>query len=532
MALRRRRIFTPTWSGEPETEELLGRAEDNVIPPPSPGIIRRVAPIVASVLGNSLPMMQEAAIQDAQERMNQQVGEGARQIAGGGGVLLSDSTNVVPIRRPANIPVNFDPSSGAIFERPVNSPQVDSQYEPMANLQAGYSGDDKVVPITRPRRMQPTFNPSEVSTSITPELAEQTVPFERPVYPENVSELTRERTVTPIDPATLERPRRIEPLDDSPMARLQREEYALRTTPVGMGRGKAALLGALQGLARGGLGGAAAGALVGVASPTSIARLKRQEQLSEVNQQMDDVLQREQRAAQIDWMRQRPEIQRVQMESRAANAQQAALMKQLSLQGKYKRGENRRLDAQLDAAGLSVSDFDKSRGQNPIFKSANGVQYQFNRQTGQFEEAQGIPQDQSGVRVPIRLSDGSVVNVRQDTAGMMDATRQAREQIRADRLEERDYQRGRDAKRDSEREQQRRQSAVSQLRTLRDLYRRAASAAAYGDERGGDDAAALIEMANGLAGDIEGAYGDIPEVREAIQKARAGEIRGGASVSK
>lgn len=299
--IRRRRVLTPPFVASPQTEDLLGQVEDNVLRRP-----RVVAP--ASVDPT-------AVVEQSRPTVIQP------ELVGGTPPFIA--------------PQNIDAQAG--FDQPVAR---------------------RVVPMSQP-----------VESNIDDSMIDGSVPITRPVQPIAMNSAELDTTQT--------RPRLVDPLAD-----LQRKEEDIRLHPTKIGRGKAILLGALQGLAQGGIGGALGGAAVGAVSPDSIGRLRQQQELGEVNQQIDQRMQREGRIAQIDALKQRPAIAAArearignQQQSMALSREQRTFLERAKLTGGYKRGQNPPDDAIADrlfGAG-SLQDFDTKKNERARTVAGDGL---------------------------------------------------------------------------------------------------------------------------------------------------------------
>lgn len=317
--IRRRRYGTPSYTGGKEAEELLAAAEDAVLR-------RQRRPIDPNF-------------------------------------VIDPSTLGLP---PAN-DAGFTRTSAQVGLPDVNDPGF-------------YISPDKFDSKDEPLMRRRTIGTQPVSTTISPEMADQSVIVRRP----NVLGPDENNVIQPELDTTLERPRRTQPRDM--VADLTSYRREVEANPEKLSRKRALLVGLLQGLAAGAqngiggmLGGAATGAITGAISPNTISRFRNQGKLAEIDRDINSEVEREGALARIDYMRQRPAIQQQQMEQRAASQRslsmsrkQAALLRQLSLQGKYKRGENPALDAQIDEADLEISDFDKSKNEGPRIRSGDG----------------------------------------------------------------------------------------------------------------------------------------------------------------
>jgi hypothetical protein len=265
------------------------------------------------------------------------------------GRTVSEAVAERPLTR---LPTNIDPETGGIFEQPIQriQPELATGTPPFVPQ------DETVVPI---RRIS-TFNP--VSTSVTPEMAEQSVPIQRPIQPlvETPELPVVRRLSTPTDLGggstysgvsqegdaldNSSRPRIVDPLQDV----IKRREYD-RLNPPKISRGKAIALAALRGFAAGGLGGALGGAAVGAVSPSSVARLRQGELLAQDDQDIDRMMSQQERSARLDALKQRPVYQQQQlgMRQRQLNQQEVNSKRQGILAAlRYKPT----LDAERDAA--------------------------------------------------------------------------------------------------------------------------------------------------------------------------------------
>jgi hypothetical protein len=108
---------------------------------------------------------------------------------------------------------------------------------------------------------------------------------------------------------------------------------------------------------------------------------------------MDAQGEKEQRAAQSEALN--DEAKRAAIR----HATKASLLGTLRVAGKYERGQNPSLDAQLEAADMVVPNFDKSKGGNFTWHESGGQSYTMNSKTGDIRQATALTAD--GTPAPI-----------------------------------------------------------------------------------------------------------------------------------
>lgn len=137
-------------------------------------------------------------------------------------------------------------------------------------------------------------------------------------------------------------------------------------------------------------------AALGVAAPKQVARELNARELQGLQGEQARELKMRGEQANV----QQTELENVALQGRpkaeARKAAQDAIEKDLSRLDHYKRGENVRLDQRLDDAGYEVTEFDKRKGETPIFTDWMGRKKHYNRETGQWEDT-NLPENPAEV---------------------------------------------------------------------------------------------------------------------------------------
>jgi hypothetical protein len=190
-----------------------------------------------------------------------------------------------------------------------------------------------------------------------------------------------------------------------------------------------------------GIGGLLAGLINRRADEEQIDR-PQQLARAQAQLQLDSATEKEQREraesdarvasekAQAEHTRTQTRLLPEQVDAAARAKMQATLLSQLRLAGRYKRGENATFDSALDAAGLSVSDFEK--GGKLQWHEAGGQVYVMNPSTGEtrYATVDGKPVEDASKKP----GEDGLTPFQSRTFADHAAEREQRRQIEAERL--------------------------------------------------------------------------------------------------
>jgi hypothetical protein len=317
------------------------------------------------------------------ERMEEEMRQAEKRLFGGGGVAFGDHGSDLPLPRRTIAPPVLEPPSAQTLPTRIKVQEPPPEAIELPTYKPSRSVESNVVAL-------PTRNMAlpEARTGVTmAPLAPPDLPTRQMPTRVFVGERTAGMTTLEIREAEL---RQLETAGVDSKVRVTPEGVEV-SPPQKMSRKRGSFEGAILGLASGGLAGAAVGAVTGAVAPGRMARRGRQEEIARASRRVDEGMDREARAAQIESARSLADQRRNQPAEDAAKAADAARKERIA-----------RLMTNIGRSGY-----------NPDDPSDAGSQL-LKREAELLGVADQIPAYKKGDRVPPRITIDGITFERQD----------------------------------------------------------------------------------------------------------------------